>query len=151
MKSLLLSTVLCALLAFAAGAAPVKEDAKKAPPKPVNAKCPVMDEDVDPKVTTVHNKKLIGFCCESCIDDFKKEPAKYMKKVEAEQKKPAKKDGKDAKKDAAAVNKMCPVHSEDPVDPTVTTVYEGRKIGFCCDDCLKKFNADPARYAAKVK
>ena len=41
-------------------------------------------------------------------------------------------------KDAAAVNKMCPVHSDDPVDPTVTTVYEGRKIGFCCDDCLKK-------------
>src|SRR5688500_5728607 len=95
MKSLLLSTVVCAFLAFAAGAAPGKEDAKKAPPKPVNAKCPVMSEPIDPKVTTVHDKKLIAFCCESCIDDFKKEPAKYMKKVE--QKKPAKKDGKDAK------------------------------------------------------
>ena len=150
MRSMLLSCVLCALFTLAAGAAPTKKK-EPAPPKPVNAKCPVMDEDVDPKVTTVHDKKVIGFCCESCIDDFKKEPAKYMKKIAAEKKEAPKKDGKAAKKDAAAVNAYCPVHKENAVDATVTTVYEGRKIGFCCDDCLKKFDSDPATYAAKVK
>ena len=154
----MLSTVLCGLLVLACAAAQAKKEEAKKAPKPVNANCPVMDEPVDVKVTTVYNKQVIGFCCESCIDDFKKEPAKYMKKVEAEKKQPPKKDGQAAKKEdakkkeeAVAVNKMCPVHTDDPVDPTVTTVYEGRKIGFCCDDCLKKFDADPARYAARVK
>jgi YHS domain-containing protein len=36
------------------------------------------DHKVDPKVTTTHDGKTIGFCCEDCIPAFKKEPAKYL-------------------------------------------------------------------------
>lgn len=170
MQWTLLSSIVCTVLSVtltAAGAAPAKQaPARKDAPakkddaknKPINAKCPVMDEAIDPKVTTVHEKKLIGFCCESCIDDFRKEPAKYLKKIAAEKKEPAKKDGaKDTtkkevpKKEAAAVNAFCPVHKENAVDPTVSTDYEGKKIGFCCEDCLKKFDTDPETYAAKLK
>jgi YHS domain-containing protein len=34
-------------------------------------------------VTTVFNGQQVKFCCESCIDDFKKEPAKFVSKLTA--------------------------------------------------------------------
>ena len=50
-------------------------------PKPVNSKCPITGEDVDPKVTTVYESKTVGFCCADCIKAFKKDPAKYADKL----------------------------------------------------------------------
>jgi YHS domain-containing protein len=51
----------------------------------------------------------------------------------------------------AAVNKFCPV-TKEAVDPKVPTVqYKGMTIGFCCEDCIKAFNADPEKYAANLK
>ncbi len=43
-------------------------------------------------------------------------------------------------------NKYCPVRGEevDPESPTV--MYKGKKIGFCCPGCDKKFKADPEKY-----
>lgn len=54
---------------------------KPADAKPINKFCAVegKDHDVDPKVTTVYQGKTIGFCCNDCIDEFKKDPEKYMK------------------------------------------------------------------------
>ena len=170
MKSTVLCCVACALLSFgisAAVAAPAadketpakkKDDAKS---KPVNAKCPVVGEDIDSAVTTTYKGKTVAFCCKDCIKDFNKDPEKYMKKIAADNKKQAedaKKNGKDkgkgeqpAAKNAAAVNKNCLVHTENAVDPTVTSLYKGKTIGFCCEDCQKEFDADPAAYAAKLK
>jgi uncharacterized membrane protein/YHS domain-containing protein len=48
------------------------------------------------------------------------------------------------------VNETCPVMSEEPVDPNITTVYDGRTIAFCCDRCLAKFRADPQRYLPRL-
>jgi YHS domain-containing protein len=162
MKHLTLPALLvCCLLTAGAFAA----DEKKAPdkkPKPVNTTCPVTDEKVDPDVaTTTYKGKTIGFCCPDCIKDFNKDPAKYMKKVEAEEakNKKADKDKKDAKKgeqpaadSSKAVNKFCAVEKENAVDPTVaTTTYKGKTIGFCCEDCIKKFDRDPDAFMASLK
>jgi len=49
-----------------------------------------------------------------------------------------------------AVNTKCPVSGDD-VDPKVTVVYDGKTYAFCCADCVKSFNKDPAKYAAKAK
>lgn len=38
----------------------------------------------------VYEGQEIKLCCKGCEKDFKKEPAKYLKKLEAEQKKKAK-------------------------------------------------------------
>src|SRR5689334_17038227 len=47
---------------------------------PNNNYCAInRDEEIDPKVTTTYNGKTIGFCCDSCIPNFKKDPEKYMK------------------------------------------------------------------------
>ena len=48
------------------------------------------------------------------------------------------------------VNKLCPVSKED-VDPKVTVDYKGKTVGFCCDDCIPKFKADPDKYMANLK
>ena len=33
----------------------------------------------------------------------------------------------------------------------ITKVYDGQEIKFCCKSCIKKFEADPAKYLAKLK
>jgi YHS domain-containing protein len=48
-------------------------------------------------------------------------------------------------------NKFCPV-TRDAVDPKVPTVqYKGLTIGFCCEDCVKDFKADPEKYMKNLK
>ena len=46
--------------------------------QPVNKNCAVEQEhSADPKIVTLHDGKTYAFCCEDCIDTFKKDPAKY--------------------------------------------------------------------------
>jgi len=47
------------------------------------------------------------------------------------------------------INTVCPV-SDKPVDPKYSVVYEGRVIGFCCQNCPKTFWDDPEAYLAKL-
>jgi YHS domain-containing protein len=55
-------------------------------------------------------------------------------------------------KPAVAINKFCAVDSDNPVDPSVPTVtYKGKVIGFCCEDCIPKFNKDPEFYMKTLK
>jgi len=44
--------------------------------------CPVMGGETDKNVYTDYQGKRIYFCCSGCIDDFKKNPDKYMKQME---------------------------------------------------------------------
>ena len=37
------------------------------------------------------------------------------------------------------------------VNKEKTSDYEGQTIGFCCDDCKGKFDADPKKFIGKVK
>src|SRR3954453_7207225 len=133
MKLALSSLIFCMVLAFGFSAsfaadagksdAPAKKEAAKS--KPINAKCPVEGEDVDPEgATTTYKGKTIGFCCASCIKDFNKDPEKYMKKIEADNKKAEdakkaekgkgksadKSDSQAAGKAAKPVNKFCAVN-----------------------------------------
>ncbi|MFZ0932081.1 MAG: YHS domain-containing protein [Syntrophobacteraceae bacterium] len=47
-------------------------------------KCPVLGNKVDEKVFVDYQGKRIYFCCPGCIDQFNKDPAKYLTKMEAE-------------------------------------------------------------------
>jgi YHS domain-containing protein len=178
MKSVLATLAVAVLLAcsHACEGADSAKDKKKEAPKPINKICPVEGGEVDPKVTTEYKGKVIGFCCDGCPDEFKKDPKKFMAKVDKEladekakskdkgkgkdEKKDDKKDadkGKsDDKKDAdkgkdkeAKLNTKCPVSGDD-ADSGITTKYEGRSIAFCCEDCEKDFKKDPKKYIAKL-
>lgn len=49
-----------------------------------NTICPVTDEKIDAKTkaTYEYQGKVYNFCCPMCIDEFKKDPDKYIKKIE---------------------------------------------------------------------
>ena len=82
-------SVVAGLLSFA-GISTAAEDAK-AKPYPLKT-CVVSDEeigkdaDMKPHVFTYKGQE-VKLCCKSCLKDFNKEPAKYMKKIEDAQKK----------------------------------------------------------------
>ena len=83
MKRNLLSAMFALLIGFSALALAEDKPKKDDPKAPINKFCAVEGEDhpVDPKVTYEYKGKLIGFCCADCIDTFKKDPDKYMKKL----------------------------------------------------------------------
>ena len=66
-----------ALTAFAAGSL------WAADPKP-QEKCPVLGGNVDKNVYVDYQGKRIYFCCSGCDADFKKDPEKYLKKMQDE-------------------------------------------------------------------
>jgi len=47
------------------------------------------------------------------------------------------------------VNTVCPV-SGTAVDPAHTVTHDGKLIGFCCPNCVAKFNEDPAPFLANL-
>jgi YHS domain-containing protein len=53
-------------------------EAKKLKPQTV---CPVMGGEIDKTKFIDHNGKRIYFCCAGCLDEFKKNPEKYLKKL----------------------------------------------------------------------
>ena len=77
---LALSTLASPLAAFAA------DQKSEAKPKPYPLKtCVVSGEklgEMGKPVVYVHEGREIKFCCKDCIKDFKKDPAKYMKKLD---------------------------------------------------------------------
>lgn len=57
-------------------------------PLSAQTKCPIMGNTIDHSIATVwegdenHTPKKVYFCCPMCIDKFKKNPVKYIKKLE---------------------------------------------------------------------
>ncbi len=70
----------------------VEADTKTAASKTVvaeevgNTVCPVSGEKIDEKMkaTYEYEGKIYNFCCPSCVDEFKKDPQKYIKKIKQE-------------------------------------------------------------------
>jgi len=84
-----LKPFVAAILAVAFCTAPLAglaADKKTEKPKPYPLKtCVVSDEklgDMGDAYVFVHEGREIKLCCKSCLKDFKKDPAKYIKKIE---------------------------------------------------------------------
>ncbi len=61
------------------------EAAKPAPEGEIAQKtCPVMGGAIKKDIYTDHNGRRVYFCCGGCIDAFKKDPTKYLAKIDAE-------------------------------------------------------------------
>jgi len=84
-----------------AGLAADQNAQTKTKPKPYTLKtCVVSDEklgEMGDAYVFVHEGREIKLCCKGCLKDFKKEPAKFIKKIEEAEAK-AKKDTKDTAK-----------------------------------------------------
>jgi YHS domain-containing protein/mono/diheme cytochrome c family protein len=115
--------------------------------QPVNAKCPVSGKDVDPAHTAERDGQVIAFCCDQCLAKFTADPSAFLDKVEGFVPK-----AKDGPKPVAQqpVNTKCPVSGKD-IDPAATLEHDGRIVAFCCANCRAKFEAEPAKFAAKLE
>ena len=89
----ILAGAVAAIVAVSAVFAAEIKPAAKAKPYPLKT-CVVSDEKFggemgDPYVFT-HEGREVKLCCKGCLDDFKKDAAKYVKKMEAAEAKDAK-------------------------------------------------------------
>jgi uncharacterized membrane protein/YHS domain-containing protein len=51
----------------------------------------------------------------------------------------------------AGANTMCPVLTDEPVDPAIWVDYQGRRVYLCCQRCRKKFLENPTPYLAALE
>jgi uncharacterized membrane protein/YHS domain-containing protein len=58
--------------------------------------------------------------------------------------------GQEATATRPAINRYCPVLTDQEADPNFTTTYQGQTIAFCCGKCLAKFEGNPQRYAGRL-
>lgn len=104
--------------------------------------CPVSGEKIDKDIHLDYQGQRVYFCCAKCPKEFRKDPEKYFAKIAAE--------GVTLEN----IQTTCPVSGETleggEMGEPVSYAYHGRTIKFCCTSCIKKFEADPAKYLAKL-
>lgn len=85
LKHFAVATLLVGILVAPFSTGADEKKVEKAKPYPLKT-CVVSDEKLgemgEPYVFT-HEGKEIKLCCKSCLKDFKKDPAKYLKKIDA--------------------------------------------------------------------
>ncbi|MCX5677428.1 MAG: YHS domain-containing protein [Planctomycetota bacterium] len=82
--------------------------------------CPVTGEPINPKIFIDYDGRRIYFCCDMCPPMFKKDPEKYLKKLDEQMKSGAAAPGAGAKALEAAVPAAageavvytCPMHPD---------------------------------------
>ena len=109
--------------------------------KPINAKCPISGKDVNPKCFVVYEGLPIGFCCPKCKAAFEKKIEEYRKKAKPKQ------TGQPVS--TGPINAKCPLSGHD-VDSAFVIEYQGKRIGFCCEKCVRKFAQSPAKFIEKI-
>jgi len=96
-----------------------------------NNVCPVMGNEIKdhskaPKIE--YEGKTYYFCCAGCVDEFNKDPEKYIAKLNEKVK--------------------CPVSGEEIkiADASGSYKHGDKTYYFCCDNCEETFKADPDKY-----
>jgi YHS domain-containing protein len=108
--------------------------------------CPVTGDPINKKLYVDYKGKRIYVCCESCIGRVKKNPEKYIKKLEAMGQSVETIPGsKTAHAKALVPQKTCPVMG-NPIDRSIFVDYKGKRVYFCCSMCPETFRQDPEKY-----
>lgn len=107
--------------------------------------CPISDEKLgsmgDP-LDVVVGTRLVRLCCKGCVKGLKKDQGAAMAKVNAAY--------IEAQRPTYAL-KVCLISGEPLEADAVDQLYGTRLVRFCCKSCVKKFNANPGKYLAKLK
>jgi len=81
----------------------------------------------------------VKLCCKSCQKDFNRDPKKYLAKIDEAAKR--------VKKYQA---KTCVISGEPLRADAPASIYQGQEFKFCCTNCQKKFDQEPAKYAGRL-
>lgn len=113
--------------------------------------CPVSGEKLGKDATVVVladmkdpvlNGTQVKFCCPKCADSFRKEPEKYVGKMN---------EAIVAQAPAYPLGTCLLMGDESLEADAKTFVWQNRVYKFCCGKCVGKFKADPAKYAASYE
>lgn len=115
-----------------------KKVAKDAAPVKAQTECPVMGGKIDKSLFAEHEGKRVYFCCAGCVAPFKKDPAKFVKKLE------------DQGVTLEKAQTTCPVMG-GKIDKKFFVDHEGKRVYFCCGGCDGTFKKDPAKYLKKLE
>lgn len=96
-----------------------------------------MGEPVD----HVYQNRLVRLCCADCVAAFDKEPAKYLTKLDQ---------AVIARQKAAYPLDTCLVMGTPLGPKSLDFVSGNRLLRMCCNDCIKAFAEEPAKYLAKL-
>ncbi len=75
-RTLLLLGVIFGFLTFGPGVPAIVQAAQTT--------CPVLGGKIDKKIFVDYKGERIYFCCKGCVDQFKKNPEKYLEKMKSE-------------------------------------------------------------------
>ncbi len=130
---------------------------------PINKTCPMSGKPISDAALVKYNGKTIGFCGEGCATNFNGATAKQQEKVYntilASQPKRDVVLIEDGPADAAKKTKSDPYTLDTcavsggklgEMGEVITKVVNGREVKFCCGGCPAKYEADPAKYNAKI-
>jgi YHS domain-containing protein len=108
--------------------------------------CPVAGEklgSMGEPVSYVYRNRLVRFCCDMCIQEFEKSPAKYLPKL-----------------DEAAIEKQlpsyplesCPISGKKlgSMGEPVNVVIGNRLVRLCCKGCEGALRKEPLKALAKL-
>ena len=48
------------------------------------------------------------------------------------------------------LNKVCPVMVGNEIDPEIYSVYQGKRVNFCCLNCKEAFDKNPEKYLDRL-
>ena len=140
----MLKTLAAATLLATALTVNAADEKKSAPAKPYPMEtCAVSGEKLGgmgEAFVFVFEGQEIKLCCKDCKKDFDKDPKKFMAKVTEAN-----------KKVKPYTAKTCLLSGEAVGEDAPATVYKGQEFKFCCKNCLRKFEKEPAKYAAKLE
>ncbi len=51
---------------------------------------------------------------------------------------------------SAMTNQMCPVMPDETAEDSWTTVYRGRLVRFCCNNCIDRFRRNPEKFLSEL-
>ena len=98
--------------------------------------CPVTGEPLGSMggpVKATADGRTVFLCCKGCLKQ-KFDPAHW----------------KQAQKNMAEAQGVCPVMDEELPESPASVVVEGRTVFVCCKPCIKKIQKDPAKALAVV-
>lgn len=116
-------------------AAPAMDEIK---PAVTNKECPVSGGKVNPQYRTEYNGQYVYVCCQGCLDEFKKDPEKFVAKMSKED------------REAIKTNALCPM-SKEPVKKEFRVEDNGKLVYFCCAGCMESYKKKMAARATMTK
>lgn len=104
----------------------------------IQVACPLSGGPLNPEMKVKVGTTEVGFCCENCQGKIAKmEQKEQISTVFASTDK------------GFTLQTECPLSGHD-IAADQSVEHEGQMIYFCCEDCVKAFKADPAKYADKI-